>query len=131
MEKTWILIADAHCARCFKRTAANAPLTEVADFIYPHQTMGGHARHGDLWGDAGKGHGRTTQAGTQFEPHMDVKTKERLGFARQLADFLSAAVSTQQCDQLVLIAPSAMLGELKPLLSKTASKPSSAALRAT
>ena len=73
-------------------------------------------------GDAGKGRGRTTHAGTQFEPHMDVKTKERLGFVSQLADFLSAAVSTQQCDQLVLIAPSTMLGELKPLLSKTASK---------
>jgi len=38
-------------------------------------------------------------------------------FARQLGDYINRAVSTRQCGAVVLIAPSAMLGQLRPVLS--------------
>lgn len=120
MEKTWILIANAERARCFERHATDHSLTELADFVHPltHLTNATHA--GDLTGAAGKGHGRTGHAGTQFEPHTETRAKERGSFARELAAYLNEGVSGRHCNNLVLIASSPMLGELKPCLSSAA-----------
>lgn len=122
MEKTWILIADAQRARCFERHAPDHSLTELADFVHPHKNMVSEASADDLTGAAGKGHGRTGHAGTQFEPHTEAHAKERGSFARQLADYLNEGVAGQRCNGLVLIASSPMLGELKPCLSSAADK---------
>lgn len=120
MEKTWILIANAARARCFERNATDHSLTELVDFVHPHASLTGKASGGDLTGAAGKGHGRTGHAGTQFEPHTEAHAKERSSFARQLADYLNEGVAGQRCNALVLIATSPMLGELRPCLSKAA-----------
>jgi protein required for attachment to host cells len=122
MEKTWVLIANAERARCFERHATDQSLTELIDFVHPHASMGGKAGGGDLTGAAGKGHGRTGHAGTQFEPHTEAHAKERASFARQLADYINEGVSGQRCDALVLIATSPMLGEIRPCLSSAAEK---------
>jgi protein required for attachment to host cells len=122
MRKTWILVADAHRARFFEGNASNPLLGELANFVYPHTTMGGEPGVGDISGDAGKGHGRTGHAGTQFEPKTSDGAKERHSFAKQLADFLNKGVADQHCDRIELIAPSPMLGELKPLLSQASQK---------
>jgi protein required for attachment to host cells len=122
MEKTWILIANAERARCFERLGKDHALTELADFVHPHTSLADAAEGGDLTGAAGKGHGRTGHAGTQFEPHTEPHAKERGSFARRLADYLNTEVSEQRCRGLVLIASSPMLGEIRPLLSSDASK---------
>ena len=122
MKKTWILIADAHRARCFERSGAGQPLTELSDFLHPKPTLASIAEGSDLTAAAGKGHGRTAHAGTQFEPHTEAHAKERASFARQLADYLNEAVAAQHCSGLVLIASSPMLGELRPCLSSAAGK---------
>ena len=122
MEKTWILIADARRARCFERHAPDHSLTELADFVHPHKNMVSAASADDPTGAAGKGHGRTGHAGTQFEPHTETHAKERGIFARQLADYLNQGVAGQRCNGFVLIASSPMLGELKPCLSSAAEK---------
>lgn len=124
MEKTWILITNAERARCFERQAKDHSLTELADFVhpYPQTNIISETSPGDRSGDAGKGHGRTGHAGTQFESHTEPHAKERGIFARQLADYLNAGVAEQRCNGLVLIASSPMLGELRPLLSGEASK---------
>lgn len=122
MEKTWILIANAERARCFERLATDHSLTELSDFVHPHVSLAGQASGGDLTGAAGKGHGRTGHAGTQFEPHTEAHAKERAGFARQLADYLNEGVAGKRCNALVLMATSPMLGELRPCLSPAADK---------
>jgi protein required for attachment to host cells len=122
MEKTWILIADSQHARCFERHAQPHKLTELTGFVYPQTQLTDTAAGGDLTGAAGKGHGRTGHAGTQFEPHTEVHAKERKEFARHLAGYLNQGVAQQQCKALVLIASSPMLGELKPLLSSAATQ---------
>lgn len=122
METTWILITDAHRARCFERKSSDHLLNELADFVHPHASLVGIASGGDLTGAAGKGHGDTGHAGTQFEPRTEAHAKERALYAKQLASYLNTAVAEQRCNALVLIAPSPMLGELKQGLSSAAAK---------
>jgi protein required for attachment to host cells len=122
MHKTWILISDAHRARCFERNGSDPSLTELADFVFPQKHLTPGLGAGDLTGAAGKGHGRTGHAGTQFEPHTDAHAKERASFAHQLAHYLNQAVEAHQCPALVLIASSPMLGEIRPALSTAAAK---------
>ncbi len=110
MQKTWILIADSQHARCLTRDPQNHALTELAGFIHPQSRLDKEA------------HGRTGHAGTQFEPQTPPEVKARHGFARELADYLNKAVGEHQCHDLVLIASSPMLGELKPQLSTAAEK---------
>lgn len=120
MKKTWILVANAARARVLERRAEDNALLELADFVCPPKNLIIDAVGGDLTGAAGKGHGRTGHAGTQFEPHIEVKDKARALFARQLADYLNQGVTEQACQALVLIASSPMLGDLKPFLSSAA-----------
>ena len=120
MEKTWVLIANGERARCFERHAGNHSLTELADFVHPRVSLSGEASGGDLTGAAGKGHGRTGHAGTQFEPHTPAQAKARGSFAQELASYLNDAVATQLCSAWLLLAPSPMLGEIKPCLSLAA-----------
>jgi protein required for attachment to host cells len=122
MNTTYVLIAGAHRARCFERSDGDHALTELADFVQPHPRLAGGAQGADLTGEAGKGHGRTGHAGTQFEPHTDAASKARAGFAQQLADFLNAATAEHRFSLLALIATKPMLGELKPRLSAEATK---------
>ena len=104
MKNTWILVANAERARCFERHAADSALTELIDFVHPQASLEGQASGGDLTGAAGKGHGRTGHAGTQFEPHTEAHAKERARFARELADYLNQGVAAQKCNALVLVA---------------------------
>ena len=122
MENTYIVIADAHRARCFERRSEKAPLIELADFLSPHIALTGSHLIGDLTGAAGKGHGRTGHSGAQFERHIEVPDKERGDFAQQLADYLNEAVMQRRCKSLALIATSPMLGDLRPRLVPSAAR---------
>ena len=122
MKKTWVLITDAERARCFERDTKNNALNELSDFVHPHASLQGKASGGDLTGEAGKGHGRTGHAGTQFEPHTEAHAKDRAKFAHELAEYLTKGVAEQRCQSLVLIATSPMQGELKSHLSRASEK---------
>ena len=122
MDKSWILITDAHRARCFIRRAADHSLHEIAYFVHPKTNLASMANGGDMTGAAGKGHGRTGHAGTQFEPHTEAQDKERNSFARELANYINTGANDHRCNELVIIASSPMLGELKPYLSHDAEK---------
>ena len=122
MKNTWILLANAHHARCLERDDPHAAPTELADFSYPRSRLTPGPQAGDISGDAGKGHGRTAHSGTQFEPHTDQQSKGRAEFAQLLADYLNLGVEQQRCGSLVLIATSPMLGELRQGLSATAQR---------
>jgi protein required for attachment to host cells len=122
MNRTFILVADAHRARCFERESANRPLVEQADFVLPNATHPKSGGRGDLTGDVGKGHGRTGHAGTQFEPKIELRDKERGKFARELANYLNTSAEEHQYQNLILIGTGPILGDIKPLLNTTASR---------
>jgi hypothetical protein len=117
MTRTWVLIADSHRGRLFERQTQGHTLVELADFVYPNDsTLGcGHPES-----RLTKGHGATGHAGTQFEPHTDPRAKDRRMFSQLLAAHLNDGVASQQCNALVLIAPSPLLGDLRPRLSVSA-----------
>lgn len=120
MEKDWVLVANAHRARWFTRERPAAALTEIASFVYPQQRLGPSSKAGDVSGDAGKGHGRTAHAGTQFEPRHDVQVLEHQAFARQPAGYLDDAVHQKRCERVAVVASAPMLGELRSALSQAA-----------
>lgn len=122
MEKTWVLIANAARAKCFERHGPDHSLTELIDFVHPHVPPSEKTGKGNLTGAAGKGHGRTAHAGTQFEPHTEVHAKERAIFSRQIADYINDGVAKQRCTSLVLIATGPMLGELRSRLNGVSEK---------
>ena len=122
MDNTWVLVANGERARCFERRTEDQALIELADFVHPQAHAVSAPGNGDVSGDAGKGHGRTGHAGTQFEPHTEAHAKERSVFAAELANYLNQGVNDHQCSQLMLIASPALLGELKPRLSVAAAK---------
>jgi len=122
MDKTWVLIANSHRARCFERRMPDHALTELGDFVSASTVALKPTGQGDRSGDAGKGHGRTGHAGTQFEPHTKAPAKQRAAFAQQLADYINKGVAARNCSGLVLIASSPMLGRLKPCLSPAAAQ---------
>ncbi len=122
MNKNWVLVADAHRARCFERNASDHSLTELASFVYPQDRHAGAPPGGDASGDAGKGHGRTGHGGTQFEPRTELRAAERHEFARQMAKHINDGVAAQACTSLALIASGPMLGEIRPMLSHGAEK---------
>ena len=117
MTRTWVLIADSHRGRLFERQTRGHTLVELADFVYPNDSaLGGGHQESTLT----KGHGATGHAGTQFEPHTDSRAKDRRMFSQLLATHLNDGVASQQCSELVLIAPSPLLGDLRPRLSVSA-----------
>lgn len=122
MNKTWILITDAHRARCFERDTQNHVLVELSDFIYPGTHIASAADRDDVSSAAGKGHGRTGHAGTGFEPHTEVQDQAQHSFAKQLANYLNQAAGEHRFTDLVLIATPPMLGALKPALNAAAEK---------
>ena len=122
MDTTWVLVANGDRARCFERRTEDHALIELADFVHPSTHLASAPGVGDVSGDAGKGHGRTGHAGTQFEPHTEAHAKERGSFAAELADFLNQGVNAHECKHLALIASAALLGDLKPRLSVAAAK---------
>jgi protein required for attachment to host cells len=122
MEKNWILVANAHRARCFERDGKGGVLNELADFTFPHGRINTGRDAGDPTGEAGKGHGRTAHSGRQFEPRTEFHDKERASFARTLAGYVNDGVAGQRCAALILIASSQMLGDIRPLLSVAAEK---------
>jgi hypothetical protein len=95
MADTWVLIANAQRARCFAGHAIKHSLSELAHFVHPHDRLSDPASKADLTGDAGKGHGRTGHAGSQFEPRTSAQEKERSGFALQLATYLNEGIAAQ------------------------------------
>jgi protein required for attachment to host cells len=122
MNKTWILITDAHRARCFERDAQNHVLVELSDFIYPGTHIANAADRDDVSSATGKGHGRTGHAGTRFEPHTEIQDQAQHSFAKQLAHYLNQAAGEHRFHELVLIATPPMLGALRPALSPAAEK---------
>lgn len=122
MANTWILVSNAHRARCFEYDKSKLKFNELADFACPQARI---VREHDRLAQPGsdrKGHGRTAHAGTQLEPRMTNIAKERSHFARELAEFLNKGVADKNCGRLALIASDRMLGEIRPCLSSAADR---------
>ena len=119
MDRTWIVVANAARARLCEYDPRDGSLTELADFVHAP----GRQKGSDLATDR-PGHTEKGQASvrTSFEPHTEVHHKERVRFARELAQHLDDAVAQRRCPAVALIASNPFLGELKAQLGGVATK---------
>ena len=104
-KRTWILVADGSHARFFEPSDDMRKLASAETEI-----TAGEAR-ASAGGDARDG----------FEPSRDPD-KTRQDFMARVAEVLDKASDEGRFDRLVLVAPPASLGELRPLLSARVKK---------
>jgi protein required for attachment to host cells len=99
------LTANASVARLFERTSLLAPLIELADWMHPEGSMLASELE-----NAPLGHSMGGRAG--LAPRLDLKHRERLEFAHELALWLREAVLAHRVHELVLFASDPFMGEL-------------------
>ena len=111
MDRTWIVVANAARARLCEYDPRDGSLTEMADFVHAPARQKGSDLASDRPGHAEKGQASVR---TSFEPHTDAHHKERVHFARELAQHLNEAVVQGRCPAVALIASNPFLGEPRP-----------------
>lgn len=122
--KTWILIADAAHARVLETSGVGKPLVPVPTFVMdqslpPSRDLGTErpTRTHDSLGDSRHG------VEAPSDPRRELKRK----FAGLIVEKLEAALALHAFDRLVLVAPPAMLGDLRhalpnPLVERVAAE---------
>ena len=113
--KTWILIADAAHARILETSGSGKPLVPVPAFTMsqafpPSRELGSErpTRTHDSLGDSRHG----------VEAHSDPRRELMRKFATLVVEKLEAAMATHAFDRLIIVAPPAMLGDLRKALTK-------------
>ena len=119
MTRTYVVVADSSRARCFVSEGKHA-LVSFPDLLHPEGRM--HVR--DLVSDQ---QGSTRSDGSPARhghvPHTDVHDVEAERCAARIAGFLDKERSAGQLEELVLVMPARLLGQVRGALSKnTASK---------
>jgi protein required for attachment to host cells len=115
VEKTWILVADAGHARVLEQSGRQGDLTLVEGLDLSHPL----AKSSDMVRDSlprtfdSVGPGRHA-----ITPKSDPHRAEKKVFAKELAQVLDAGADKKSYDQLIIIAPPQMLGDLRPHLSE-------------
>ena len=113
--RTWIMVADAAQARFFVNEGGQLRPHDEASLDDPTA----HVRSHDLVSDRP---GRTMDSvggahhaeGPRVDPHRAAKA----GFAKHVADFVEKSAIDDKFDDLVVVAPPQMLGDLRNALGR-------------
>ncbi|WP_448442924.1 host attachment protein [Limnohabitans sp.] len=100
-----ILLANSSLARLFERSGSQQPWVEVQDWWH----VEGRMHPGDLE-PMSQGHSMAGRTG--LAPHTHIRHRERVDFARELADGLKHALATYKWHSLEIFASAAFLGDL-------------------
>lgn len=115
--RTWIVVADAAQVRMYTADAPGATLRAVPGLEFHNTTVHGHSR--DFGTDRpGRTHESVGGAHHGLEPRVDPHREVKRQFAKQTAHFLEQAARDSRYDRLVVIAPPAMLGDLRDALGR-------------
>lgn len=116
-DRTWILVADAAQARMYTAEAPGAALRAIPGLEFHNPTVHGHSR--DLGTDRpGRTHESVGGAHHGLEPRVDPHREAKRDFAKQTAHFLEQAARESRYDRLVVVAPPAMLGDLRDAMGR-------------
>lgn len=118
MKPTWIVIADGSRARLFEQATSGERWREVRAWVNPATRLRTESLAFDQLGRGSKGQ----PGATSFVPRTSPRQREHRRFAQELARCLDLGVRSGQCDGLVLIASSALLGEIRQALPAQAAK---------
>lgn len=113
--RTWIMVADAAQARFFVSEAGQLRPHDEASFDDPTA----HVRSHDLVSDRP---GRTMEsvggAHHAEEPRVDPHRAAKAAFAKRVADFVEKSAIEEKFDDLFVVAPPQMLGDLRSALGR-------------
>ncbi len=111
---TWVMVADAGHARVLAKAGPKEHLAQVAGLEFEHA----NPKSSDLGRDSlprtfdSMGPGRHAVA-----PKSDPHRAEKRHFAKELAETLDSGFESKAFDELIIIAPPQMIGDLRPMLS--------------
>jgi len=134
MTKTWILVADAKTAQIYTKKLIEKRIPMAGNATHPHfeETQEiefvpvlAKALHSESAVIYQVGRNQTgavieSVGGIRHmgEPHIDARREVKQHFAQAIADLLNHQSTEQEFDNLVLIAPSAMLSDIENGLNK-------------
>ncbi len=114
MKTTYVLVADSSQARIFVDDMHMQALTELRTFQHPE----GRLRDQELDSDRSGRQSATTTAGYHgYGGDKSSHRHEAEGFAADIARYLEQERISGNCEQLVLVAPPQLLGDLRKQLS--------------
>jgi protein required for attachment to host cells len=118
MKKTWVVVANASQARCYRRETVHSEWITLAEFEDPM----GRAKASQMPGERTDHEvtGRNRAGATA--PRIDARTKERENFARRLAGFINESVATGKCESLVVFASNPFLGKVRACLNENSNR---------
>jgi len=110
---TWILIADGARARIFANHGPGKGIAAVGA-----ELDADHRPDRDIMSDKpGRAFESVGTARHAIEPHHDPHKELKRAFSEQLAALLDQQLAAKAFDRVVLVAPPAMLGDLRSALS--------------
>jgi protein required for attachment to host cells len=109
-ETTWVLIADGSRARLLEHRRSQQSLELLFDDDRPELRDRELMRESDRPGRTHESFGPTRHG---LQPHTSTDQIARERFARALVERLQLGVNERRFGQLLLVAPPAMLGELR------------------
>lgn len=115
--RTWIAVADAACARFFVREGHD--ILPIAGPTFENPAAHGYSR--DLVSDKpGRSIESVGEARHAQEPKHDPHRAAKTAFARRVADYAEQGALNDEFDDLVMVAPPQMLGDLRSALGRHA-----------
>ncbi len=114
MSTTWVLVADTTRARIFQAMGPLGPLREIETLLHPESRLHTRDLTSDLPGRSFDSHG---QGRHSMEVNVDPKQHETLIFVKQISERLDGAKENGEFEQLILVAPPALLGLLRKQLN--------------
>ena len=118
-KRVWILVADAARARFFASGGEVDGIRAVDDSELENTDLLRHTR--DAGSDRpGRSYESVGGARHAQEPRIDLHRQEKERFARKIADFIATSARSDRFDELILVAPPQLLGELRDALDQQA-----------
>lgn len=116
-KRTWVIVADAARARFF--LSEGPDMRPLDDATFENPAAHGHSR--DLVSDK-PGRSIESVGGARHaeEPKHDPHRAGKAAFARRMADFVEQNARDDKFDDLVMVAPPQLLGDLRHALGRHA-----------
>lgn len=109
----WILVADGAMARFFAAAGRTAPLEPALPFEMRLPNPSTREQGTDKPGRVFESQGGTRHS---VEPRVDLHREAKRTFAGEIADLLKEKTRENAFDELLLIAPPQMMGDLRSAL---------------
>lgn len=117
--KTWVLVADAHRARLFKRDPKSGSLERALD----EELIAEMRPSRDIASDRpGRSFDRGGEGRHAMEPSTDPATHAKQSFASDVADILESERTKNSFEELIIVAPPSFLGDLRSAMSDSLHK---------